>query len=162
MDTHKKLMELIEDIGFTMMTTARPDGTLHSRPMACLKTEFDGELWFFTGKSSGKAKAISEEHHVNLAYSEPSNNRFVSVAGRAALIQDAEKAKELWNPIYRAWFPKGLEDPELCLLKVTVDSAEYWDSKSSKLVQLIGFAKAVMTGEPYKAGPNEHARVNLS
>ncbi|MGE0632599.1 MAG: pyridoxamine 5'-phosphate oxidase family protein, partial [Pseudobdellovibrionaceae bacterium] len=35
------------------------------------------------------------------------------------------KAEELWNPLYKTWFKQGLEDPDLVLLKVKVDSAEY-------------------------------------
>jgi general stress protein 26 len=162
MDPTKKLNTLIRDIRFAMMTTAHADGTLHSRPMACLQIEFDGVLWFFTAKSSGKVKAIGHEQHVNLAYSDPAHNRYVSVAGRAELVEDRHKAEELWNPLFRAWFPKGLQDPDVGLLRVTVDSAEYWDSSSSKLVQLAGFAKAMATGQPYAGEGDENARLRMN
>ena len=48
-DNTKKLRELIKDIKYAMLTTTEDDGTLRSRPMATLQTEFDGDLWFFTG-----------------------------------------------------------------------------------------------------------------
>jgi hypothetical protein len=57
--------------------------------------------------------------------------------------------------MYRAWFPDGLDDPDLALLKVTVEQAEYWDSSSSMMVHLAGFVKALATGQPYAAGENE-------
>ena len=69
--------------------------------------------------------------------------------------------KELWNPIHKAWFPKGVDDPNLGLLRVDIEKAEYWDPPSSKVVQLIGFAKAIVTGKAYDEEATEHQKVNL-
>jgi general stress protein 26 len=77
------------------------------------------------------------------------------VSGRAELVLDKQKMAELWNPVYKAWFPKGLEDPEIALLRVKVEKAEYWDMPHSAAVKVIGFAKAVLTGKPYEPGENK-------
>ena len=157
----KHLATLIQDIKMAMFTTADAGGSLRSRPMATQQQEFDGDLWFFTQASSPKVAEAESHPQVNLSYADPGATKYVSISGTAELVRDAAKNKELWNPIYKAWFPKGLEDPELALLKVSVESAEYWDSPSSKMVQLAGFIKAVATGKPYKAGPEEHGKVAL-
>lgn len=151
----KKLGELIKDTRIAMLTTAETDGTLRSRPMATQNTEFDGTVWFFTSAESPKVDEIEQEHHVNVSYSNPSNDSYVSMSGKASLVRDRAKIKELWNPILKAWFPKGEADPELALLKVNVEQAEYWDSPSSKVVQLAGFVKAIVTGQEAKGGENE-------
>lgn len=151
----RKLAELIKDIKFAMLTTADPDGALRSRPMATQSTEFDGELWFFTSDASGKAASIKADQHVNVAYSNPDDNHFVSVTGRASIVKDRNKIKELWNPLLKTWFPDGVDDPQIALIRVSVDSAEYWDSPSSKLVHLYGFAKAMLTGRRPEGGENE-------
>jgi hypothetical protein len=65
-----------------------------------------------------------------------------------ARARDRGKMEALWRPQYRAWFPDGLDDPDLGLLKVSIEAAEYWDSPSSPVVHLIGLARAVLTGEP--------------
>lgn len=143
----QKLAKLIKGIKFAMLTTAMPDGTLRSRPMATQQTEFDGSLWFFTYYHSGKVDEIRNDQHVNLSYADPSDNRYVSVSGRAMILRDRIKAEELWTELHRAWFPNGLDDPNLALLRVNVSDAEYWDSPSSKVVQLAGFVKAIVTGE---------------
>jgi general stress protein 26 len=137
-----KLNELIKDIEIAMLTTYDQDGSLHSRPMATQKVEFDGLLWFFTRASSHKVQEIEREHHVNLAYSAPDKQRYVSVSGMARLVKDRPKMEELWNPVYKAWFPDGLDDPDLALLKVSVEHAEYWDSPSSFAAQVIKFVQA--------------------
>lgn len=77
----------------------------------------------------------------------------------AAIVRDAALARELWNPLYRAWFPGGLDDPDLTLLRVDVERAEYWDSPSSAVVQLTGFIKAIATGT--RADGGEHGTVGL-
>jgi general stress protein 26 len=42
----QRLRELIQDVKYAMFTTRSVDGTLTSRPMTTLQTEFDGTLWF--------------------------------------------------------------------------------------------------------------------
>jgi general stress protein 26 len=155
----QKLGKLIKGIRIAMLTTTETDGTLRSRPMATQQLDFDGELWFFTGKSSHKVVEIGSDYHVNLSYADPSDHRYVSVSGTAQLIIDAAKAKELWNPLLMAWFPRGLEDPDLALLRVAPTQAEYWDSPGSGVVHAIGFVKALLTGQ--RANPGEHAQISL-
>lgn len=149
------LKKLLKGIPFAMLTTIGQNGELHSRPMATQELDEEGALWFFTQRSSQKTGEVDHDHHVNVAYADPSSQRFVSVSGRCEHLVDKAKAKDLWNPVYKAWFPKGLEDPDLELLRVKVTRAQYWDSPSSKMVQLVGFVKATLTGEPYQPGENK-------
>jgi hypothetical protein len=65
--------------------------------------------------------------------------------------------EELWSPWFRTWFPRGLDDPNLGLLQVHVDKAEYWDTPSSTMVQLFGVVKATLTGQPSQ--PGEHGKL---
>lgn len=155
-----KLRELIRDVKFAMLTTEDTDGALRSRPMVVQESEFDGDLWFFTGASSPKVAEIQQHQRVNVALANPDKQRYVSVSGTAQLVRDRTKAEELWKPAYKAWFPEGLEDPDLALLQVTVEKAEYWDSPGSAVVHLIGFVKALATGERLQ-DPGEHEKIEL-
>lgn len=157
----KKLGELMKDVRIAMMTTKDAEGDMHSRPMALQHTEFDGDLWFFTGKNSGKAAELQLDQHVNISFAEVDDNKFVSVSGRARLVEDRDKAKELWNPLYKVWFPEGLDDPNLALLKVSVEKAEYWDSPHGVVTYLAGFVKVLTTGKsPEHMG--DHAKLELT
>ena len=157
----EKVRDLIKGISFAMLTTVDEDGSLRSRPMQTQEAEFNGELWFFTSASSPKVGEVQSDQRVNVSYSDPDDNRYVSLSGTATLVRDREKIKELWKPVLKAWFPDGQEDPDLALLRVKVEKAEYWDSPSSKVVQLIGFAKAIVTGKPYGGEGSEHEKVRL-
>ncbi|MFN0279498.1 MAG: pyridoxamine 5'-phosphate oxidase family protein [Pyrinomonadaceae bacterium] len=160
----KKLNELTEKIDFCMLTTI-DNGYMRSRPMSTQEFDEYGEVWFFTSDDSHKVDEIAKDNRVNLAYSSPGDNAYVSVSGRAELTKDRAKIEELWNPIHKAWFPEGLDDPHLALLKVNVEQAEYWESSSSKIVQLLGFVKALATGQEADMGENRKidlATSNLS
>lgn len=158
-ETIEKVNLLIKDISIAMLTTI-DRGVLRARPMATQKTEFDGELWFFTSKLTHKAEEIEKDNRVNVSYSEPEDNRYVSLSGTAELVDDQEKIEELWSSLFLAWFPKGLEDPNLILLKVSVEHAEYWDATSSTLVEAFGLLKSLVTGE--RAGGGEHVVLNFA
>ena len=156
LDAVQHLGELIEDIKVAMMTTVEEDGSLRSRPMWTHEAKAsDHELYFFTRQHSHKVDELEHDHHVNLSYAEPKRDQYVSLSGRCSVVQDREMMERLWTPALKAWFPEGLEDPELSLLRVHVERAEYWDTPSSRMVQLAGFVKATVTGRPPDPGDNE-------
>ncbi len=157
-----KLAEMIKGIKIAMLTTVDPDGALRSRPMATQEAEFNGQLWFFTREHSGKVQSIQNDQHVNVCYSDVDSQRYISVAGRGSLVTDRETLEKYWNPAVKAWFPEGLEDPELALIRVDVESAEIWDSPPGLFVRLAGFAEAIVTGQPYdQIHGNHNQRMDL-
>jgi general stress protein 26 len=159
-DDRKKLGELIKQFKFVMLTTVEADGKLHSRPMAAQEIEFDGDLWFFTSANTPKAWEVNANHQVNVSFADPGKQTFISACGMATLVRDRQKIEELWRPSYYAFFPKGLDDPNLALLKVAVHTAEYWDSPSSKVGQVFSFVKAIAKGDPSQLG--EHGKVAIA
>jgi general stress protein 26 len=160
MNDIQRFNKLIKGIQFCMMTTvSNVDESLRSRPMTLQKSEFEGDLWFFAGRSTPPVLDLEENPKVNLAFANPKDTAFVSATGIGEAVFDKEKTKELWNPIYQAWFPKGVDDPELCLIRVVVEGADYWDAPSSAMVQMLGFAKAILTGKKAR-GLAEHGHIS--
>lgn len=146
-DGIQKVAQLIHGIRFAMLTTSGPDGGLYSRPMTTQDMEFDGDIWFFTSKETTAVSDVQRNPQVNVAYANPSKNDWVSVSGEAALVEDEAKKRELWNDAMKAWFPDGVDDPKLVLLRVRATGAEYWDG-AGKLTTLLGLARAAVTGKP--------------
>jgi general stress protein 26 len=142
----EKLKSLTEGIDFCMLTTVN-GGHLRSRPMSTQEMDESGDLWFFTSDDTHKVDEIETDDRVNVAYAKPDKQVYVSVSGRGSVSKDRAKMEELWSPELKAWFPEGLDDPHLSLLKVSIEEAEYWDSPNSKIVQLYGFVKAMVTGQ---------------
>jgi len=158
----EKVRDLIKGIRIALLTTSEADGTLRSRPMGTQEAEFDGDLWFFTKKDSAKIDEIAADPQVNVSYSDPGKMSYVSVSGTARMVEDKAKMKELWQPTLKMWFPDGLDDPEITLLKVEVSQAEYWDSPSNKFVRVAGFVKAMATGNTAQLGTNEKLDLHKS
>lgn len=151
----KKLRKLIKNIRVASLTTVAGDGSLRSRPMATPEADVEGELWFFTRFHSGKSEEIQENQKVNLSYASPKDERFVSVSGTASLVRDPARIKELWRGEYKEWFPEGKKDPDLALLKVTIDRTEYWDAAQNRMVDLPRLVRPEMRGPGRRPDPAE-------
>ncbi|MDQ1143819.1 general stress protein 26 [Bacillus sp. SORGH_AS 510] len=135
------LRELIKDIDTAMLTTVSEDG-LVSRPMKTQEVEFDGDLWFFTKKETDKYEEILHDHDVNVAYAGKS---YVSVRGRAEIVADMGKKKELWSKAYEKIMQTSYDDPNVVLIKVNAEAAEYWDT--GNFTKKVAFLYKRMTGQ---------------
>lgn len=159
-DDLNKLREMIKDIDFCMLTTIDENGDLHSRPMSSNgQIDPNGDLWFFTSASSHKVSEVANSPKVNVSFADPENQKYISTSGRAELIGDRRKIEELWKPEFKIWFPKGKDDPEIALLKVNLEKAEYWDSSSSTVGYVMSFVSSLITGKQPDLGENK--KVNL-
>jgi general stress protein 26 len=156
----EKLRDLIKAIDFCMLTTVDEGGDLHSRPMSSNgDIDADGDIWFFTNASSHKVSEIEKLPKVNVSFADPDNQRYISVSGSAQLVRDRAKIDELWRPEFKIWFPEGKDDPEIALLRVNLEKAEYWDSPSSTIGYALSFVSSLVTGKQPDLGENR--KVNL-
>jgi general stress protein 26 len=149
------LRELIKDIDTAMLTTLSEEG-LVSRPMKTQEVEFDGDLWFFTKKETDKYEEILDDQDVNVAYAGKS---FVSVRGRAEIVEDLDKKKELWSKAYEKIMQTSYDDPNVVLIKVKAEAAEYWDT--GNYTKRMAFLYKRMTGQSSKSTDiNETVELN--
>src|SRR5688572_1850548 len=152
----QKLLKIVKAVDICMLTTVDEHGKLHSRPMSNnQEVEFDGDLWFFTYGTSHKVNEIGRVPSVNASFADIRSQQYVSLSGSAEIIRDKAKIKELWQPQLRAWFPDGVDTPDIALLKVSVESGEYWDGSGSFLAHALNFAASIVTGKRAELGENE-------
>jgi len=155
-----KLRELMDRMKVGMMTTVDEDGTLRSRPLQTLDFDDDGCLWFFTSATAPKVEeAKGMQGQVNLSYADPGRMDFLSISGSAQLMRDRARIEQYWTPWVNAWFPNGMDDPDLALLRVTVEKGEYWEAPGNPVTRFAGLAVAVATGS--KDGLGAHEKVTL-
>jgi general stress protein 26 len=148
----KKFKELVRDVNICMFTTIDDQGRLFSRPLTTAKIDEDGNAWFFTNEYSETLQDVSKDNAVYLIYAHPGKNVYVNVSGTCSVVLDKQKINELWNPILKAWFPGGKEDPKLCLLKVVTEEASYWNSNAGNMTVYFRMLKAIANREKYKEG----------
>ncbi len=152
----QKLREMVKAIDFCMLTTIDENGDLHSRPMSANgDIDPNGNLWFFTGSSSHKVREIEKTSKVNVSFADPDNQQYISLTGLAELVRDRKKIEELWKPEFKMWFPEGKDDPEVSLLRIRIEKAEYWDSPSSTISYALSFVSSMVTGKQPEFGENE-------
>lgn len=147
-----KVASLMRGIKFAMLTTLDADGDLISRPMAHQDVEFDGDLWFVSSRDSRKVGQINANPRVGVMLS--SSDSWVSVRGRADVVDDPAKLEEVWSADMEAWFPDG-PGSSVTLIKVTAESAEYWDGPGGRVSTVLSLVKSKLTGRRYTGGDNE-------
>jgi general stress protein 26 len=155
----KKIAELVKGIRICMMSTAGEDGKIHSRPMATQDEPFNGTVWFLTRHSSNKVEELQKRQEITLDYADTSNSKYITLRGQGAISHDRAKIKEMWNPMYKAWFPNGEDDPEIAVLRVDVSEGEFWDANSSKIIMGIRYVAAAVTGGAVPVGESGHVEV---
>lgn len=134
------------------MLTTREGDQMVSRPMASLARPEDNAIYFITRLETGKVAEIGHQSPVNLAYSDPSSNTYVSVSGHASTSQDRAKLRDLWSFFAEAWLPEGPDAPDTALIEVVPDEAKLWDGTGSSVVQAVKMLAAVVTQRPPDGG----------
>ena len=146
-DDTRKVAELIKDTKVAMLTHVDATGRLVSHPMATQEVEFDGDVLFIAERDSHKCQDIAAQSPARVNVSFSSGSSWVSLSGTAEIVDDRAKLEELWNTFTDAWMEGGPEHPNNVLIKVSGDSAEFWDRPGSKATQVLNLVKAKVTGE---------------
>lgn len=149
------LWDKIKSSKIAMLTSISRETELHSRPMMTAQNGFDGRLYFFSRLSSEKIDEISHNPSVLVTYSQPKDMTFISVYGEAYISRNPAKIREHWMPALEAYFTKGVNDPDLCLIEIQVNEAEYWDSDQSQMTRIFEMVKSSVTGQRPDLGNHE-------
>ena len=152
-DALKKIRELLKELPIAFMVTiegpeivARPIGVVGDHGA------FDGSLWFITDRRSRKVQAIERGAITELLFQNDRAGTYLHLSGHASVVEDAQKLKELYTSLQRTWFPLGLDDPNMLLLRFDATRANYWDGHASNLRLAAAFAKSLVTGTPGASG----------
>lgn len=149
------LRDIVGRIRIAMLVSLDEQGLLHSRPVHTLDFDQNGELWFFVAAESGKVHEIDQHQgQLNLSYADPAKQDYASITGHGELLRDPARIEQLWTKWAGLWFPAGPKDPNLLLLKVRIEHAQYWDAPGSTVGRLWGLTKALLTGDKSGLGDN--------
>lgn len=118
---------------------------INTRPMSLQETDDEGNLWFISSDASNKNFQIKDDNRVQLIFMNNSDSEYLSVFGEANIYKDRATIEDKWSSMANAWFD-GKDDPNVSIIRVTPKDTYYWDTKAGKLVSLITFAAAAITG----------------
>ncbi len=142
------------------MLVTNSDRGLIARPMIIAEIDSHGDFWFSTDVASGKVDEIHNNPDVCITMTNASGN--ATVRGKASVVKDGVKIKDLWNETWRVWFPEGPTDPKLVLIKVDTSEGEFWATGGIQgWKYLFAMAKSYVRGERPKEDINVHRVVEL-
>ena len=131
--TIEEIAEKMRDIDFAILSTRTDNGAVAARPMSNNReVDFDGDSYFFTLEETRTVGDIRRDANVGLGYQAKSGMLgmkpfFITVEGRAELIQDKARFAEHWTKDLDRWFERGVDTPGLVLIKVAAERLHYWD-----------------------------------
>jgi general stress protein 26 len=147
----ERAWELMKKIGFAMLVT-RDGDKLRARPMSAYLERESNTIYFLTDARRHKDDEIARNPGINLSFADASAQKYVSLTGNAVVSNDRAKIKELFSTPAKAWW-ESADDPNIRVLKVTPDDAEYWDSPGT-IVSYVKMAAAAVTGTRPDIGEN--------
>lgn len=146
MDDHdiQRFEELLEGFDHAMLVSVAKDRSLHARPMAI--ADSDGAMLRFA-TSNRSAKAAEVTLHPRVSVVMQGGGAYLAISGTARIIDDSERVRLLWQPGWKVWFPGGPDDPNLVLIEIDPERAEYWDRSGARRLEFLWEAgKALATG----------------
>jgi len=157
----ERLKELIDDVDIAILSTYS-GSEIKSRPMAATDVDDDGSIWFFTDEYSQKVEEVQTEHKVFISYSHPERNTYVVINGNAQVVTDKSKMSRLFNSTVKSFFPKGLDDPSLALLKVKPYQVEYWTNHHEEgMLRFMGILGSSPVADEELHQSSEHGKINF-
>jgi general stress protein 26 len=154
------LHDLLTAFDHGMLVTRANTGGLRARPMAVAEIDSTGDLWFATSGHSGKIDDVQFDPQVCVTFQD--DGRYLSLTGEAQFVDDRPRIKQLWREAWRPWFPQGEEDPALVLLRISLNSGEFWDRAGLAGVQyVLEAARARIAGRQMQTSSQLHQRVDL-
>ena len=129
-----------------------------------LRANRNGDLFLLVHlrDRTGRAREVWEiEADPRVTVTFQGDDRFAVLEGNAVIVADKRQIADLWSEDWRRWFPRGKDDPTLCLLRVAPQSGEYWDrSGLNGLTFLFDGLKAILQGTRAETDePARHAKV---
>lgn len=156
----EKLKELVEEINICLFcTNLKIDVGSTCRPMAAQKVCDQGNIWFFSDVNSDKNREIKQDKQVQLFFAHPGKSSYLIVNGEAEIIIDKQKTEELWSPLVKAWFKEGKDDPNISIIKVKPQSAYYWDTDGSKMINFFKMVTSIATGTTLDIGKQGEIKI---
>ena len=147
----QRVWDLMKKIGFAMLVTHDGD-KLRARPMSAYLARDENMIYFLTDARRHKDEEIARNPGINLSFADAGSQTYVSLTGTATVSNDRGKIRELFSTTAKAWWDSA-EDPNIRVLKVTPEDAEFWDSPGT-VISYVKMAAAAISGRRPEIGDN--------
>lgn len=134
---HKSIEDIskrMAGIDIAILSTHTEGGQIANRPMSNNGDVYGGTSYYFTFEQARTVADIEANPKVALGFTGQggifSDAIYVAVEGTAELIRDKSAFRAHWTSDLDRWFEKGIDTPNIVLIKVKAARITYWDGEN--------------------------------
>lgn len=134
-DMLEVIKELVDNCGISFLGSVDSGGFPNIKAML-LPRRREGlkTIWYSANASSLRVGHYRSNPHACVYYCDPIVFKGVLITGTVEILEDSEIKKEFWEDEDIVYYPKGVTDPDYCILKFTALNARYYsDFKSHNI-----------------------------
>jgi general stress protein 26 len=90
------------------------------------------EFWFSTNTSSMRVAQYRENPKASVYFYDKRFFRGVMLKGTMEVLEDSVIKEEIWETGDNIYYPKGVTDPDYCVLKFTAHNGRYYSNFKSE------------------------------
>ena len=120
--TYDEMMNLINRSLFATIGYTDEEGLQNVRKVFCVWHKGLGRHLISTNTSSSHIRSLKKNDDVCIYFSDDATFEGICLYGKAILHFEKEFRQLLWNEGDEKYYPKGVEDPDYCILEIVADS----------------------------------------
>ena len=129
----KTIGNLIDKQGVSFVASVDGDGFPNMKAMLPpRKREGIKTMWFSSNTSSMRVAQYRVNPNASVYFYDKRFFRGVMLRGTMKVLEDAESKEMIWQNGDTAYYAKGVEDPDYCVLKFTAVSGRYYSNFKSE------------------------------
>ena len=132
-DAVQTIGNLIDKQGVSLISSIDIDGFPNTKAMLPpRKREGIKFFWFTTNTSSMRVSQYRSNPKACIYFYDKRFFRGVMLKGTMEVYEDAESKEMIWQDGDAMYYPKGVADPDYCVLKFTAQTGRYYTNFSSE------------------------------
>ncbi len=122
--------ETIDAVPSCVAITVDPNGDANARVVNSSKLTDQWTVRFMTDRRTRKINEIERTGRMTLLYQNNASGAYVTLVGRATIIDDVAIKTAIWQPHSFKWHPGGPTDSNVVLVEFATDRIEMWHTPS--------------------------------
>ena len=132
-DVSETIGNLIDKAGVSIISSVDEDGFPNSKAMLPpRKREGVKQIFFTTNTSSMRARQYLNNPKACVYFFDKRFFRGVMLRGAMEVLHDSASKEMIWNPGDEMYYPKGVTDPDYCVLRFTAQKGRYYSNFKSE------------------------------
>lgn len=132
-DAEKTIGNLIDKQSTVYVSSVDEDGYPNTKAMySPRKREGIREFYFSTNTSSMRVQQYWKQPKACIYFCDKRFYRGVMLKGRMEVLEDEESKEMIWMPGDAMYYPKGVTDPDYCVLKFIAEEGRYYSNFKSE------------------------------